>query len=562
MKLITAIHIRGFRSLRNESIDDLGRLTSLVGRNSSGKSNVLRALNLFFNEEIEFGRPVSFARDLHFRPKAKRKKEIQIAVTFGLPSNFRFRKSLQGLRDSIGSSFTITKTWTLDAREAMSGDTTLSIDGTRVKNGPELARQFLQLVQYRYIPNRTVPAALLREESREIAAAIFAKMQSESGAQELLAALNVAASVLLKRARGAMSETDTPLTNPALASPQTLAEMLSVAGFQATGSLGNQIRDEEWGAGNQAFFLYQVLQAVDTNYSRSFGWRQAAIWGVEEPESGLHRDLESKLAAEFDAWTSDDQLKLQIIQTTHAPVFVMASDVGYWIEFGQAGTEVQTTSVATLVRDAETRGVTAWTHPILSFPFNPVVLVEGEIDSRILTHVASLAGLSNIRFVSLRGLDDGETGDGKDSIIAYLRRHASLLTNRPNHSPLLVQFDWDISNDELNRARGFYGVSGATGVARMNDGHCDPLLGKDFRGIERFYPVSVIKASAAANEIAIGEPVGRPISISSSELNAGKLRLMNRALALTELAEFGVLRAVLTDLEAAISNLSRREDAD
>jgi ABC-type lipoprotein export system ATPase subunit len=47
---ITKIQIKNFRSLRSVAIDNLGDLTIIIGENSSGKSNVLEALDLFFNQ--------------------------------------------------------------------------------------------------------------------------------------------------------------------------------------------------------------------------------------------------------------------------------------------------------------------------------------------------------------------------------------------------------------------------------------------------------------------------------------------------------------------------------
>lgn len=63
MKLITEVSIRGFRSLRQQELPRIGSYTTLVGKNSSGKSNVLRALNLFFNNRIEPDKPLDFLRD-------------------------------------------------------------------------------------------------------------------------------------------------------------------------------------------------------------------------------------------------------------------------------------------------------------------------------------------------------------------------------------------------------------------------------------------------------------------------------------------------------------------
>ena len=51
---ITKIHIENFRSIK--SIDaDLAQLAIFVGKNDCGKSNILRALNLFFNDETNPG---------------------------------------------------------------------------------------------------------------------------------------------------------------------------------------------------------------------------------------------------------------------------------------------------------------------------------------------------------------------------------------------------------------------------------------------------------------------------------------------------------------------------
>ena len=46
---ISRIHIKNFKSLKNVALDDLGDLVVFTGKNSSGKSNILEAIHLFFN---------------------------------------------------------------------------------------------------------------------------------------------------------------------------------------------------------------------------------------------------------------------------------------------------------------------------------------------------------------------------------------------------------------------------------------------------------------------------------------------------------------------------------
>ena len=48
MRLISEIEIGYFRSIYKINISNIGDMAVFFGRNDSGKSNILRALNLFF----------------------------------------------------------------------------------------------------------------------------------------------------------------------------------------------------------------------------------------------------------------------------------------------------------------------------------------------------------------------------------------------------------------------------------------------------------------------------------------------------------------------------------
>ncbi len=52
MPKIRRIKIKNFRSIRNLDIE-VTDLATFVGDNDSGKSNILKALNLFFNDVTE-----------------------------------------------------------------------------------------------------------------------------------------------------------------------------------------------------------------------------------------------------------------------------------------------------------------------------------------------------------------------------------------------------------------------------------------------------------------------------------------------------------------------------
>lgn len=551
VQLIRSIQVEGFRSIQAADLSPLSGFTSLVGRNSSGKSNVLRALNLFFNDELEPGRPLSFARDAYDEvPRLKKKKRITVTLEIAVPANFRFRKGLDAL-GRLGPSFTVRRTWEMDPRRQVIGTSTLELNGAPVENGADLARQFLGLVAFRYIPNRTVPARLLRDESQAIASAIFRWMRGGDQGAELLRHLSEASTRLLQDASDSLSSSGSPLTRPSVATTESIGQMLQMSGFQAVGRHGGVVQDEDWGAGHQAFFLYSLLRAIDTDVSRSFGWRQAAIWAVEEPESALHRDLEIRLADELRSWSLQKDSRLQILQTTHSPIMTMASESGFWVELDGKKSSFSPMSIPELTRAAELRGVSGWVHPILSFPWNAVVLVEGETDAEVLAHVAGLAGIDSLRFLHLPALDPNESGGGKDAVAKYLRANTQLIAHRPHTAPLVVLFDWDVSNDAIAKARTAYGSEAERLVIRMDDSHCPSELGRTFKGIERFYPPKVIAEAHDADEIIVGMRTGRPYSVASDELSRGKRRLQARVLQVRDLGKLQPLLTVVRQVDSA-----------
>jgi hypothetical protein len=243
--------------------------------------------------------------------------------------------------------------------------------GSPVPNAPNIARQFLSLISYRYIPNRSIPSELLKGESRAISDSIFMRMPRDEHASALLEAFTKAATRMVKSASDSLAATGAPLKQARMTSPESLAELLTLSGFQAVGPHGANVREEDWGAGHQAFFLYSILHTLDTMYGRFFGWRQATIWGVEEPESALHRDLETRLADRLRKWSIDDASRLQVIHTTHSPIFTMASDVGFWVEVSDKETAFKSTPIPELTRAAESKAAWPMAKPTKSVTRQP-----------------------------------------------------------------------------------------------------------------------------------------------------------------------------------------------
>ena len=89
MITIQRVHVKNFRSLVDETIE-LSDYNFFVGKNDSGKSNVLKALNLFFNNKTDFNTPYDFDCDYSKFAKrgAKQAREITISLDIVIPDTF------------------------------------------------------------------------------------------------------------------------------------------------------------------------------------------------------------------------------------------------------------------------------------------------------------------------------------------------------------------------------------------------------------------------------------------------------------------------------------------
>jgi predicted ATP-dependent endonuclease of OLD family len=84
MKLIEKVEIHRFRSISDINIKT-EEVTIFSGINNSGKSNVLRALNLFFNGRSNFDQEYNFSKDynLAYTGQARGQRIIKIVLHFG-----------------------------------------------------------------------------------------------------------------------------------------------------------------------------------------------------------------------------------------------------------------------------------------------------------------------------------------------------------------------------------------------------------------------------------------------------------------------------------------------
>lgn len=85
---IKELRIKNFRSIVKGDIS-LNNLSVFVGNNDVGKSNILKALNLFFNGETDYAKPLDFSQDYckHAPFRKKKAPKIIIELTLHAPRN-------------------------------------------------------------------------------------------------------------------------------------------------------------------------------------------------------------------------------------------------------------------------------------------------------------------------------------------------------------------------------------------------------------------------------------------------------------------------------------------
>jgi energy-coupling factor transporter ATP-binding protein EcfA2 len=141
MDIIKEISIKNFRSIKtlNRKIKST-HLNIFVGQNDQGKSNLLRALNLFFNNQTDNGIAFRFGDDYSYDAPSGRGSKIEIKVELLIhPPRNRFRQATPVIW---------TKIW---KKDGSINETRKHPDGTTLQDRNNVS-QWLNKLKYRYVP--------------------------------------------------------------------------------------------------------------------------------------------------------------------------------------------------------------------------------------------------------------------------------------------------------------------------------------------------------------------------------------------------------------------------
>jgi ABC-type thiamine transport system ATPase subunit len=512
VRLITKARIENFRSIESAELD-AAELTALLGANGSGKSNILRALNLFFNGEPEPGLPPDIGRDYHRPWRKTPNKTVQVTVDFQLPDVFSIhsavREPFKNLGIHTGASLSVRKQWTRDpVREDMVEETTsfkgeedgefrkLDVDESR------LAARFLKLIHFRYIPNHLHPSELLKAESGALQEALIVALKRKRSTKDapkvdadaFLEAMARSARNLVSPVNEVLAAAPGHVEGIALETPDDWAEVVWSLALRMEASDTRDLPAELHGSGSQTFLAYVLIAYLDTRFAQRFGWHQATIWAIEEPESFLHADLEKELSNFLSQQCGED--RFQGFLTTHEPLFAATAESRYEVRLTDGKTIVEPVTVAELADRTVAAGITQFVHPLNLTTIKPTLLVEGRFDVFYIDLAYSVAGRTNPW--DIRSLDDIEPGlgGGKEKIRKYLAGNKGPLRARPSASPVIVLLDPDVSQGEINGLKQLLECHPTSTAARWPTDKVNPELDESVLGIERFLSTELFRATA------------------------------------------------------------------
>jgi len=407
---IRDVRVENFRSLRNVSLSDIGNLTILIGGNSSGKSNLLEALYLFFNEidpspQREIG-PVSDYIWFNRIPR----KPVRITITLGLTKD--------ELEELLPEKFS-------DTLKLNEGENVLSIV-REIEGAPNAAvwkttevkiNNILIMKNGKFV---FTSSSLTAEKKKRIGESILQNIHRKfKGAFKLInAARNVPShqgqlggrtSFIDPRILGELTKLGQSLdpseeekwikimehvqeVSPQIRDMRIMASQLTIREHGSNRHFPISLM----GGGHQEIsaLLYEIIK------------EENCVYGIEEPELHLHPQLARQF---FGALKKISQEK-QIFITTHSTIFVDQSDLtNTWIVKKEKGE-----TKITRIKEAKALRNVLWelgVRPSDVFYADVLIFVEGPTEKIVFPILARKIGINldipGISFIPIYGKSCG-----------------------------------------------------------------------------------------------------------------------------------------------------------
>ena len=320
--IIRKITIENFRSIKKQTIE-CTNLNVFSGLNDVGKSNVLKALNLFFNSKTDFQTPLKFEIDFNkialaeAQGASKKKQQIKIKVYFNVPDGF----------NSIKTEGEVWVEKVFDRFNNMS-QTYSTLESKKIA----VITRLYNKIKFVYVP------AL---KSGDVLQGLFSELGGFNLiSQDDIMRLNESINDQITGLNEILKESKLPLDS-SFRLPVFLQDFLKTLVVQTTLDSFTELQKETVDSSKGKLIslnteLYQIPLAVRGEGIRSkfipalLKWLQKLnpssvyVWGIDEPENSLEFKKAQELADLFYNYYS---IETQILITSHSLSFIFPDEI-------------------------------------------------------------------------------------------------------------------------------------------------------------------------------------------------------------------------------------------
>ena len=300
--LIKTIHIENFRSIRKATLN-LADMNIFVGLNDAGKSNYLKALNLFFNNNTDYDTSFNYDKDFSclFPFKSHNAREIIIELQFQIPTTFK-----------DAGVYKWKKVW---------GNEGLRIDSITKGNGDKPTERSRIPTTLRRIKYRYVPAVKSKDYYKFLLSELYLTA-SASLNSPLASSTKDFASVIQEYTEQIHREVDRKIgIDSKLTIPTDMSDMFRTLVFMtSSGDATINVPLEMRGDGIQARHIPIILKYIadeDQKTRNQGSVKITTIWGYEEPENGIELLRSFDVAKSFLEYSKE----IQMLVSTHSAAF-------------------------------------------------------------------------------------------------------------------------------------------------------------------------------------------------------------------------------------------------
>jgi len=309
MQLIKEIEVAYFRSFYKFKLRNLSDLNVIFGKNDSGKSNLVRALSLFFSGAPDHTQAYDFVTDFcdqRLRESGDSddvRKFLYVKITFTTPTSFQ---------RSLGKSFYVKRQWTVSRGASFKEDVSTHIPSAK----RHILTRLMNQMRFIYIPaikDLTIFEMLLSNIYETLANAPDFERAISDFSTEVQSLTNTMFATLPADVSG---ETK-------IGAPTQMSHLFKTLDFEtiAPGDDKPKSLTRQRGDGIKARHIPELLSYISEHDDFDFH-----IWGFEEPENSLDFVAAQAEAKRFLSLAKGS--KVQVFMTTHSPSFYLLEDNG------------------------------------------------------------------------------------------------------------------------------------------------------------------------------------------------------------------------------------------